>query len=431
MLFDLWQRTLADRRDEVALRTLGSKEKVTFSCLQQRLDTLPPLNRGEVHLVGTAEGPLNFILQTLRAWRDGAVLFPVESPETLRLKVNGVGPEIAHLKITSGTTGEPRIVCFRGSQLVADAENIRASMKLNPAWPNLAVVSVAHSYGFSNLILPLLLFGHPLTVASNPLPGTVRQALEKGPVTLPAVPAMWRAWHQAGVLKSARIALAISAGAPLPLEMEQEVFDECGVKIHNFLGSSECGGIAFDSTLAPRADANFAGFVMSGVRVSLTEEQCILVEGPSVAEGYWRKEGEEGESNLGQGRFVASDLAELQGDAVFLRGRLTDAINVAGRKLNPTEVEDVLLTCEGVKHCVVFGIPSADPTRCEEAVACIHPAPGLTSERVAQWLEGRLPSWQMPKHFWFCRELEPCARGKISRRAWKEIYLNRIVGQVM
>ena len=53
---------------------------------------------------------------------------------------------------------------------MADAENIVATMGLRPDWPNLGVISLAHSYGFSNLVLPLLLHGIPLILAPVPLP---------------------------------------------------------------------------------------------------------------------------------------------------------------------------------------------------------------------------------------------------------------------
>jgi long-chain acyl-CoA synthetase len=41
-------------------------------------------------------------------------------------------------------------------------------MGLRPDWPNLGVISLAYSYGFSNLVLPLLLHGIPLFLAPSP-----------------------------------------------------------------------------------------------------------------------------------------------------------------------------------------------------------------------------------------------------------------------
>ena len=53
--------------------------------------------------------------------------------------------------------GNPRAILFTVSQLMADATNIVDTMGLRADWPNLGVISLAHSYGFSNLITPLLL----------------------------------------------------------------------------------------------------------------------------------------------------------------------------------------------------------------------------------------------------------------------------------
>ena len=95
----------------------------------------------------------------------------------------------------SGSTGAPRGVWFSAEQLQADVDQIVPTMGLRREWPNVGVISLAHSYGFSNLVLPLLLHGIPLILGANALPGTVERLLEvHGPVTLPAVPAMWRAW---------------------------------------------------------------------------------------------------------------------------------------------------------------------------------------------------------------------------------------------
>ena len=158
-------------------------------------------------------------------------------------------------------------MAFTAEQLAADAENIVATMGLRPDWPNLGVISMAHSYGFSNLVLPLLLHGIPLILAPAPLPEIVRRAAETEPaITLAAVPAMWRAWHEADAIPP-NVRLAISAGAPLPLNLEQAVFKTRGLKIHNFLGSSECGGIAYDAGETPRTDAACVGAPMRNVNL--------------------------------------------------------------------------------------------------------------------------------------------------------------------
>src|SRR5437667_4084262 len=101
---------------------------------------------------------------------------------------------------------------------MADAENIVATMGLRRDWPNFGVISLAHSYGFSNLVTPLLLHGIPLVLSHSALPESLRQIAGLGGegITLAGVPALWRIWHEARVI-GPQIRLAISAGAPLPL----------------------------------------------------------------------------------------------------------------------------------------------------------------------------------------------------------------------
>lgn len=421
VLFERWQQTLADRRDSPAVTDAVTGRTRTFGDLQRALDEQPALARGALHAACVAEGIVAFLVQTLRAWRDGAVLCPMEREAVQPPRVGPLPAGIAHLKQTSGSTGEPRCVAFRAAQLMADAANIQSTMGLEATSPNVAVVSVAHSYGFSSLVLPLLLQGHPILEVPDALPASLRAAFARGSaLTLPAVPAMWRAWHLGGLLKGAPISLAISAGAPLTLELEEGVFAASGLKLHNFYGSSECGGIAYDRTAVPRTDAALAGTPMHGVSLSVNDDGRLVVRGANVGVGYLDGDAE----TLDSERFVTSDLVEITEGRVLMRGRVSDAINIAGRKLNPAEVEAALLAYPGVTHAVVFGVPSGDAARCEDVVACVNlPGAESTPALLTEWLGERLPLWQVPRRIWFCDELRADCRGKTPRRVWRERWL--------
>src|SRR5207248_3982928 len=134
-------------------------------------------------------------------------------------------------------------------------------------------------------------------------------------ITLPAVPALWRAWHEARAIpRNAR--LAISAGAPLPLSLEQAVFDGTGIKLHNFYGASECGGIAYDGTALPRCDAACVGAPLRNVELSVNAEGCLEVRGLAVGQAYCAEPG----PALAGGVYHTSDLGELKYGLGFLRG---------------------------------------------------------------------------------------------------------------
>jgi acyl-CoA synthetase (AMP-forming)/AMP-acid ligase II len=312
-------------------------------------------------------------------------------------------------------------VAFTAAQLMADAGNIVVTMALRPEWPNVGVISLAHSYGFSNLVTPLLLHGIPLALVGSPLPEAVGQgAAVFAAVTLPAVPALWRAWHEAGAIP-ANVRLAISAGAPLPLPLEREVFKSTGVKVHNFYGATECGGIAYDRTPQPRDQESRAGAPLENVELSLADDGCLEVRSAAVAEGYWP----EPAPNLGQGCYRASDLAELSGGQVFLRGRASDQINVAGRKVSPEAVEACLGRHPAVQECLVFGVPAPDNGRAEIIVGCVAAGSAVTGRELQQFLLSRLPAWQVPREWWFVDELKVNQRGKVSRAEWRGRYIEQ------
>jgi acyl-coenzyme A synthetase/AMP-(fatty) acid ligase len=294
-------------------------------------------------------------------------------------------------------------------------------MGLRPDWPNLGVISLAHSYGFSNLVLPLLLHGIPLILLPSPLPDIFQRAASKEhAITVAGVPVLWRAWNDARAILP-NIRLAISAGAPLAVPLEQAVYNDTGLKIHNFYGASECGGIAYDASLTPRSDAAYVGARFKNVALSVTPSGCLKIQSPAVGQTYCPNP----DDTLKNGCFLTSDLAEISGNSVFLRGRVGDMINVAGRKVSAQAIERVLFECPHVKECVVFAVPAGNALKSEREliVACVAADSALDVQQLKRFASSRLPDWQTPRAWWFVDSISPNGRGKISRNHWKEAYL--------
>ncbi|MEO5802105.1 MAG: fatty acid--CoA ligase family protein [Verrucomicrobiota bacterium] len=423
MLYERWRQVAQDFRNEIALHDVVSGESWTFAQLASLTESGEPLGSSMVFPQGISP---KFIFSVLRAWRFGKMVCPLEAGQTTpsftQLPANCV-----HLKMTSASTGESRFVAFKGEQLAADAENIVETMRLRRNEPNLGVISLAHSYGFSNLVLPLLLHGIPLALADSALPETIRRATKKfAAITLPAVPALWRAWLGANVI-SKNIRLAISAGAPLPLALEKEVFEKVGIKIHNFYGASECGGIAYDRSETPRKDSRFVGQPMKNVQVVVNTKGCLEIRSAAVGETYFPTATE----TLAHGCFQTSDLAEIKKDKIFLSGRASDQINVAGRKVSPEMIETALLAHPEVADSLVFGVPSEDAERGETIVACVAVNGRLTAEILKQFLMTKLAAWKVPREWWIVDSLQTNERGKRSRAEWRENYLkNKAAGEM-
>jgi acyl-CoA synthetase (AMP-forming)/AMP-acid ligase II len=419
MLYECWQRLVRDKKDAIALRDLASGRCWSFAELNAEAGSVPArAGASEAAIVFPQGNSPEFILTVLRAWRDGAVVCPLDAHQQ-PLPVLPPPRPCCHLKITPASMGAPRAVAFTPAQLAADVDNIAATMGLRADWPNLGVISLAYSYGFSSLVLPLLLRGIPLYLAPSPLPAALRSAAQvDSDLTVAGVPALWHAWHKAGAIP-ANVRLAISAGAPLPLSLERAVFDECGLKIHNFYGSTQCGGIAFDASAVPRQEESHVGRPLANVGVAVGETGALRVESAAVGETYWP----EPEPTLGGGHFQTCDLAEVREGEIFLRGRTDDQLNVAGRKVSPTVIEQALREHQAVEECVVFGVPSGAPDRMDLIVACVAADGSSDREDLKQFLLARLPGWQVPREWWFVESISSNGAGKPSRAQWRRQFL--------
>jgi long-chain acyl-CoA synthetase len=325
------------------------------------------------------------------------------------------GPVPDLLKLTSGTTSAPRAIRFRAEQLLADAAHICAGMGITANDVNFGVIPFSHSYGLSNLLTPLLTRGVRLVASADRMPRAVLDGLAAtGATVFPGTPVFFQKIGELEQLPALpALRLCISAGAPLPRAAAERFTAKSGRKIHVFYGASECGGISYDTSQEPCYEDGLVGTPLPGVEIAHEGESSgtVRVRSAAVGDGYFPADGDPG---LDGGRFVPGDLVRCGERGLYLVGRISDVINVAGRKLNPLEVEARIATCPGVAQVVVFGVPSA--LRGEEPMACVAGV-GLDAAAVQRFCQAALSPWQVPRAVWIVAEIPANDRGKISRRA--------------
>jgi long-chain acyl-CoA synthetase len=320
------------------------------------------------------------------------------------------------LKLTSGTTAAPRAICFRSEQLLADCTQICETMGITGRDLNFAVIPLSHSYGFSNLITPLLARGVPLVLSRDRMPRAVLDDLARSSATVfPGMPVFYQAFSEMEEVPALpKLRLCISAGAPLPLEVARKFRQKFKQPIHSFYGSSECGGICYDRD-APLLEQGFVGQPMRGLDLELLEPDApvtrVRVRSAAAGDGYFP---EPDEKRLGQGKFVPDDLLSVGVDGLRIVGRISDVINVAGKKVNPAEVEAELLRFAGVRAAVVFGRESI--LRNEEVAACVVAGERVRESDLLEHCRARLSGWQVPKRIFFVEEIPVNERGKVNRR---------------
>lgn len=316
------------------------------------------------------------------------------------------------VKLTSGSTGAPKGIVATEANLLADCANICSSMDIRAGDLNLGAIPFSHSYGFSNLVMPLIANGTPIVVSNDYLPQALIDLANLHRCTVaPLIPMVFDHLATAAHGRFETVRTFISAGAPLPAATSSRFRERFGIEVHSFYGCSECGGITYDRP-GGAVERGTVGEALNGVTLSM-DARRLSVRSSSVAAG----------SLLAANRFepfrdatfVTDDLVEMHEGEVALIGRVSDLINTAGKKVNPREVEAVLLEIEGVREAKVYGAPAG--ARGEVVAAAIVALPNVTRELVREFCRQRLSPHKVPRIVKLIDEMPVDERGKVKRAA--------------
>jgi len=391
-----WNELVARRAGEVALWHPERAEGVSFGEIDRRSREL---DTGGDFIVACGESP-DFFPSLLAAWRAGKPALLVETATSGVRPVHGpIPPGTSLIKQTCGASGIERSLFFTAEQVLAEARRNIDGLGLHEGRRGLATISLAHSYGFGCLALPFLVGGIPLEIVYGPLPMFMHGALGKGgEVFLPGVPAIWKTWWQTGLAADPAITLALSAGSPLSAELEAAIHADCGLKIHNFYGTSETGAIAFDGSDTPRTDTAFVGKSLPGVTVAAVAEGRLHASSDSCASG---SDVPEHAGEFGGELYRTHDIGEVRDGKIFLHRCDGAAINVAGRKVSPARLRAVLEAIPGVLSAEVARGPSRDFERFEEIRVHARLAPDTDPKDVREHFRHATESWEMPRKWDF------------------------------
>ncbi len=334
------------------------------------------------------------------------------------------GP-VAMLKLTSGSTGVPKATLTTEAQIAADGRALAAAVGIRPTDWQIGTIPVSHSYALGNIVAPLLLQGTPVVLRDTFVPGQVLDdAVRAGARLFPGVPFMFDrlvALVRDGSAWPPTLDTVISAGAPLDRGTARSFAHLTGRAIHSLYGTSETAGIAYDTHPDPDGDVTM-GRPVPGVRLAFWRDGeatpdgvgRIHVTGPAVSSGY--AAGADDDAFV-DGGFLTGDLGAMGADGrLRLQGRVSAFVNVAGRKVQPDEVERMLLAHPLVADARVFGVP--DARRGEQLAACVVPRdPALRVVGLRGFCAERLAAYKIPRLLVLVAELPRDERGKVSRRA--------------
>jgi acyl-CoA synthetase (AMP-forming)/AMP-acid ligase II len=398
-LWTLWQATAARYAEKIVVIDADTGRAWTAAQLTKEAEHLATMFRGPYVPICQPNSAL-WIATFLAIQKIGAAAVPLDvslPPESQRETVYRLGarpkPSICCVKLTSGTMGGFKPVLCSPKNLQADGEHIVRTMGIRRDDRNLAIIPLGHSYGLGNLVMPLLLQGTTVVCAQAFVPRQILRLIDEYKVTvLPTVPAILRALAQLeGATKPSTLRLVISAGAPLTAEVAQQFQQRFGIKIHNFYGSSETGGICYDRTGTATLKGRSVGKPLVGVKVQIRRDGRVAVNSPA-------------------GKATLPDLGEWNHyKELRLLGRVGEVANVGGKKVVPAELETALRKLPGITDVWVTVLN--DKRGNNYLAAAVETK--RTRIDIEQELLKTLPAWKLPKTWLIAPALFRSDRGKL------------------
>lgn len=353
-------------------------------------------------------------------------------------QVPAAGPDsTASLMYTTGTSAEPKAVVLSHRNTLEALRNIVTVVRPERE-RELITLPIHHSFGLGQVYATLATRGTAILWPGLARLGAVVRLLSEERVTsMPGTPSTFRLLLDRGgkrfVEAGQSLRLSVINSAPLPPSMAIELRETFPrVRWMVYYGLTEASRSTFLSVNdAPDRLLASVGQPAPGVSVTVEDDRGrrlpagergeIVISGPTVAAGYWRRP-EESAASFRAGRLHTQDLGSFDADGfLFLYGRTKDIINVGGQKVAPPDVEAVLSRHPDVLQCGVVGV--ADRVLGEQVVAAVVPQPGVTLnwDALTAFCGASLQPFEIPRRWVQVDGIPRTETGKVLRGALREM----------
>ena len=358
--------------------------------------------------------------------RDAFVSEIPERADPVELAPGGEAPQV--LMYTSGSTGRPKGALLPHRKTLYNTLNAELYFGLHEDDVSIVPVPLFHSFGLKILSIPTLFCGGTLVLVDRFDPSELQQTVAHHRGTLlGAVPVMYRRMLRAGIERDGLAALRVAFCAGAPLDRETiHAFAEHGVVIRQGYGQTETSILCcLDAENALRMAGSVGRPVHYG-EVQIADEAGnpapedsigeVVVRGPTVMTGYWRRAEETAESRIA-GWHRTGDLGRMDREGfVTLVGRCRELYISGGENVYPAEVERVLEAHPGIAAAAVVGRPDREWGEAGDAYV-VPLDEELDPEELLQFAAQRLARYKLPRSVRFLDELPRTAAGKIRKHA--------------
>ena len=359
--------------------------------------------------------------------------FPIKGGEASNPNLSIPNTALASIIYTSGSTGKPKGVMLSHKNLVANVHSICEYLHLTKDDIQMVVLPFFYVMGKSLLNTHFAVGGTIVINNKFAFPAAVVEQMAREKVTgFSGVPSIYALLLQSSPLARYRDRLpslryCSQAGGHMSAEIKEElrrVLPE-HTRIYIMYGATEAG--ARLSYLEPgcfEGKKGSIGKAIPGVTLRVIGENGkdaavgevgeLVAAGDNIMQGYW-KDPEATTKVLDHFGYHTGDLSYRDEEGFFfIVGRKDNMLKVGGHRINPQEIEDVIMETKLAREVAVIGVP--DCFLGNKLIALVTPKTGLCRERdILTYCAARLSKYKVPSKIQFIRSLPKSANQKIDR----------------
>jgi long-chain acyl-CoA synthetase len=348
---------------------------------------------------------------------------------------------------TSGSTDSCKRLCCTQENLFFEAFNFVETVGLTAEDNILCTIPLHHSYGMGNCLLDAVYTGSTLVLLESddaPFAACCRRVLglirEEAIRFYPGVP------YQFQILATLRddsradlagLKFCVSSGDALPRQTYDRFLERFGIPIRSLYGSTEAGSIAINLDPDGQMEPGSVGPPLKNVTIEIRDAQGkelppgvdgeIWVKSPTIPPRGYENRNDFTPDTFCAGFYKTGDFGRLnQRGHLFLAGRQQSFINIAGYKVDTSEVEEVLESCPGLREAAVLGVEVPRMgTLVKAAVVTEGPC---RHAKIQEFCRQRLAFYKVPRLIEAYPSLPRSAMGKVlkSKLGGVESYLEDI-----
>ena len=349
---------------------------------------------------------------------------------------------IAFLQYTGGTTGVSKGAVLSHRNILANI--IQIESWLEPALQNreqqlvfLCALPMTHIFALTACALLGIRKGSKLLLVANPrdITGFIKFLIKHPDINIfPGVNTLFHALihrPEFNMVKLPNLFVTIGGGMAVQKKTADLWQKLTGVPIAQGYGLSETSPVVCVNTPFIKEFTGSIGMPVPSTDVVILDDDGvelpfgmpgeICIKGPQVMSAYWNRSEETNQFFTPEGYFKSGDIGTMSPEGyVQIVDRKKDMIVVAGFKVFPNEIEELISSIPGVRECAVIGFPHRKLGEIVKAYI-VKDKLDLTEAQVIQYCKEQMSSYKRPRKIAFIDEMPKSNVGKILRRYLRDL----------